>query len=79
MDVTDMLIKAEFIVEGESNVFEAAGLFSCTAMRGDGVQSSGGCIWCINDEFLCFVYIEFEVIVCAPLRVIGCDGVIVFQ
>lgn len=35
LDVSDMLIKAEFIFEGESKLFEATDLSYCPAVNGE--------------------------------------------
>ncbi len=61
------MLKIEFIVYNKSKIFETAHLLNCLAVDGDGVQSSVGCVLCANDQFFCFVHIEQQVVVSAPL------------
>lgn len=46
MDRSDVLIKTEFIVCSESNIFQVVDLFCCLAMDGGGFSQCGLCLTC---------------------------------
>ena len=76
VDVTDVLFKAQFIVQSESEVFEALHQLNSFITDAGGVV--GGAVGCavyagsVKEQFFCFHYIQLQVIVLG-------DGVLVAQ
>lgn len=62
MDVLYVIVKSELVIQGESKIFEFLNLFYHVAMNGDPTETG-----CIKDQFFCFLNVEMEKIVCAPV------------
>lgn len=62
MDVLYVIIKSELVIQCESKIFEFLNLFYPVAMNGDLTETE-----CIKDQLFCFLKIEMEKIVCAPV------------
>lgn len=85
MDVSGVLIKTEFIVQSESEIFEGVNQFNsfiidaCVVV--DCMMWTGVC----DDHFFCLGNIYLKIVLCAPLCevgygvLVGCNRVIIIE
>ena len=74
MDISSVLFKTQFIVQGKSEIFEALHHVNSFIIDAGGVVGCAVCAGSVDDQFLCLCYIQLQVIVHAPLCEVLCEG-----